>query len=160
MVNDAPTAGPGHPVAVAVARSRGEIRGVAETPVWSMSGAELLETLVGLARGRAEYDELEARVIREAEARGVFGEAGATSPAAWLAHATKMTHAEARRRVRLSERLEDHEAVREGMVAGQVLADQASAICVAVEELPADRGCGRCARRSSSVWLSTTTPRV
>ncbi len=51
-----------------------------------------------------------------------------------------MTHTEARRRTKLATTLDRHDPTREAMAAGQVLADQASAICAAVEELPADPG--------------------
>ncbi len=140
MAEDTHSTGSGHPIPVAVARSAAEIRSVAQTPTWSLRPAEVRESLVALVRRRAMDDELEARLIRAGEANGAFDETGAASAAAWLAHATKMTHTEARRRTKLATTLDRHDPTREAMAAGQVLADQATAICVAVEELPADPG--------------------
>ncbi len=136
MVKDAYTPGSGHPIPAAVARAEAEIRAVADTPTWSLRPAEVRDTLIRIAHARAEHDELEARLLAEGEHNGAFTEVGATTAAAWLAHATKMTHPEARRRVKLAQQLERHDVVRDGMAAGQVLADQAAVTCAAVDELP------------------------
>ena len=136
MVKDAHTPGSGHPIPAAVARAEAEIRAVADTPTWSLRPAEVRDTLTRIAQARAEHDELEARLLAEGEHNGAFTEVGATTAAAWLAHATKMTHPEARRRAKFATALPHHDPTREAMTAGQVLADQAAVICAAVEELP------------------------
>ncbi|TAL28028.1 MAG: HNH endonuclease, partial [Phenylobacterium sp.] len=49
---------------------------------------------------------------------------------------TRMTQAEAARKVKLAKALEQHEPVAEALAAGDVLLDQAAAICHAVDALP------------------------
>ncbi|WP_345454005.1 HNH endonuclease signature motif containing protein [Nocardioides marinquilinus] len=136
MAKDAHTDEPGHPIPAAVARARAAVRTVADVPAWSLSGSETREALVGIAQARAALDELEARLLSEGDTSGAFAEVGATSAAAWLAHATRMTRREARRRVALAGVLADLETTRESMSAGQMLADQAAEIGAAVSALP------------------------
>ncbi|WP_345455026.1 HNH endonuclease signature motif containing protein [Nocardioides marinquilinus] len=136
MAKGANTVEPGHPIPAAVVRVLAEIGNVADAPAWSLRSSETREALVGIARARAVLDELEARLLAEGETAGAFGEVGATSAAAWLAHATRMTRREARRRVALASALGRHETTREAMAGGQVLADQATVVCEAVEALP------------------------
>ncbi|GAA5143704.1 hypothetical protein GCM10023340_09730 [Nocardioides marinquilinus] len=136
MAKDAHTDEPGHSIPAAVACVRAAVGGVADVPAWSVRGAETREALVGIAQARAALDELEARLLAQGENGGAFAEVGATSAAAWLAHATRMTRREARRRVALAGALTDLETTREAMAAGQVLAEQAAEIGTAVQSLP------------------------
>lgn len=130
---------PRHPVAEGVARLHAELEQLAEVPVWSMGYAELGETLVALTRLRARVEELELRVAARADDREVGESSGAANAAAWWAHHTRMTHAEARRRVRLARSLDGpHERVGEALAAGEMLPEQATVVVAAVDALPDD----------------------
>jgi hypothetical protein len=138
MVKDVRNTGSGHPITVAVARVSAEINSVAEAPTWSMRPADLRDALAGIAQSRAQLDELETRVLAQAETGDALAESGATSTAALLAHTTRTTKFEAHRRVRLARHLPGHDVVRQAMVAGHVQSDQATVICAAVDALPDD----------------------
>src|SRR5690242_15275977 len=118
MVNDAHHPGSGHPITAAVARANTETRSVAAAPTWSMRPTDVRHALAQIARGRAQLDELEARVLAQAETGDALTEVGATSAAALLAQATHVTQHEAHRRVRLARQLPQHHEVREAMAAG------------------------------------------
>src|SRR5690242_10744351 len=136
MVDDAHRPESGHPIPVAVVPANTEIRSVADAPTWSMRPTDIRHALVQIARGRAQLDELEARVLAQAETGDALAHVGATSAAALLAHATQVTKHEAHRRVRLARQLPAHETVREAMAAGHLQSDQAAVICAAVDALP------------------------
>ena len=84
-----------------------------------MTPAEVRDTAARLLRKHAQDEELLARVIAEGERNGAFTESGATDAAAWLAHTTRITRAEAHRHVKLAHQLETHDPVRDAMAAGR-----------------------------------------
>ena len=127
---------PAHRVTEATAQMRAAIDSVRGAPVWSMTAAESAATLVELTRLEAQVAELKARVAVHADFLGVGSEAGATSTANWLAHATQQTRPAAHRVLRLRQALEAHPTTRKALATGEVLTDQAQVIVDAVERLP------------------------
>ncbi|GAB2728132.1 HNH endonuclease signature motif containing protein [Nocardioides pakistanensis] len=110
--------------------------GLGGVPAWSMTPAEQAEVLVVLDRVSSRMAELELRVLAAADRDQVGSEAGATSTAAWLAHATRQTRARCGAAVRLAEALDErYEATRRALAAGVVNTDQARVIAQAVDAL-------------------------
>src|SRR4051812_16061512 len=118
---------PRHRISVATAQMRAAAASVAGASVWSMDAAETAATLVSLTRLEAQVAELKARVAAHADNHHVGEEAGATSTANWLAHATKHTHGAAHGVVRLGHALEAHPVTRDALATGSLLVDQAHA---------------------------------
>ena len=128
-----------HPVVDAVQQLEDALAGVADQATWSLSDEEIRDALPRLTRVIARAQELEERVAAQAETNQVGDASGATSTAAWWAVGTRMTRAEAHRKVRLGVALaNDHEPVRAALAAGQLLSDQARVIVDAVDRLPAE----------------------
>jgi hypothetical protein len=128
-----------HPVVGAVARVRGELDRVSESPLWTLGERETEELLVEVTGLRARLAELELRVAAHAERVDVGARHGATSTASWWAHRCRLTRAEAHRRMRLAGRLaEAHEPVADALAAGQLGEDQAGVVVAAVDALPVD----------------------
>ena len=67
----------------------GALDRLADTPMWSMTPEEERVALVELRMQRARLDELELRLLVQADRDGVGAESGAVSTPAWLAHATE-----------------------------------------------------------------------
>ena len=128
-----------HPIVDAVQQLEDILSEVADQPTWSLSDGETREVLPRVTRAIARAKELELRIAAQAEAAQVGDASGATSTAAWWSVETKMTRAEAQRKVRLGVSLNgDHEPVRAALAAGEMLTDQARVIVEAVDRLPAD----------------------
>jgi hypothetical protein len=95
-------------------------------------------SLVALTRLEARVAELKLRVLAHAGEIQVQETAGATTPATWLASATRTTVRAARRAAVLAEALGDYEVLRAAMAAGGVLVEQAEVIARALDALPVD----------------------
>ncbi|CUR57275.1 HNH nuclease (fragment) [metagenome] len=151
-----------HVVTRAVGSLRASLSGLAEVPLWSMGAAETATTLVEVTRLAAQVAELELRVAAHAERVGVEEPTGATSAAAWWAHAGHLTRREAHTKVRLAVALDsEHEPVRDALAAGVLVLEQAAVIVRAVEELPdgLDPNSPLAPGPSWSPWVVTTTRR-
>ncbi len=111
---------------------------MAETPLWTLAERESEELLVEVTRLRSRVAELELRIAAHADRVDVGAREGATSTASWWAHHTRLTRAEAHRRMRLARRLDDHEPVADALATGDLNPDQAAVILDALESLPAD----------------------
>lgn len=129
---------PSHPVARAVAGARGLLTEVVETPVWSLTGAQLLAAQQQASRLAAQVAEVEARLLQQVETSQGFGASGATSAANWLAHHLKHTRQSGHRVAALGEALGRYEAIRTALARGVVLPDQARVITAALDALPDD----------------------
>jgi hypothetical protein len=127
---------PRHPVASFVARMHDELDDLTGRPIWSMGDEETRHTLAEATRLAARLAALELKVARHADRNRVGDTSGATSAGVWWANATRMTQAEAARKVKLAKALEEHEPVAEALAAGDVLLDQARVITAAVDALP------------------------
>ena len=108
------------------------------TPAWSLNAEETTAAITRLSTGLARLAEVETRLIGQAEALDLPGVMGARSTAAWMARTTRMTRGEANRKCSLAKTLRSHEQTRHAMAAGDVLAEQATAITGAVEALDDD----------------------
>ena len=94
-----PPAGPadgpapaGHAVVRFAASLSGALDRLADTPTWSMTPAEQRVALVELRKQRTRLEELELRVLVQADRDGVGADSGAVSRRRrGLAHATRTT---------------------------------------------------------------------
>lgn len=137
-----PPAGPppaGHSVTRFVGSLSSALDRLAQVPLWSMSPAEQREALVELRKQRARLQELELRLLVQADRDGVGGDSGAVSTPAWLAHATKSTTASCHRDLHLAARLDDQfVATRQALAMGIIDVEKAAIITSAVESLTAE----------------------
>ncbi|GEP35133.1 HNH endonuclease [Nocardioides szechwanensis] len=127
---------PRHPVASFVARMHDELDDITGRPMWSMDDDETRHTLVQATRLLARLSALELKVAAHADRNRVGEASGATSVGVRWANQTRMTQAEAHRKVKLAKALEAHGPVGEALARGDVLVDQARVITDAVAALP------------------------
>jgi hypothetical protein len=129
-----------HPVHGFAGAALAAVRRVADAPAWALSPAEQAETLVELTRLQAAVAELRLRVLAVADTADLGSVSGATSTAAWLAHATQQTRKQAHADVRLARALADSllAPTRAALAAAQVNVDQAWVVVRMVEDLRAD----------------------
>lgn len=105
-------------------------------PTLAMTPDEQRETLLVLNRLASRLTELDLKVLSAAERTQVGADSGATSTAAWLAHATRQTRPRCSAAVRLACDLDtDFEATRLALGRGAVNADQAQVIVSSVQAL-------------------------
>jgi hypothetical protein len=107
---------------------------------WTMTPAELQAVLPRITRARARLDEIELRVLLEADRHSVGEDLGATNTPAWWAHVTGQRVPAAHGVAKLAERLDQdtHTTLREALAAGRVNCDQARVVLDAVDALPTD----------------------
>ena len=67
----------------------GALDRLADAPLWSMTPEEQRHALVKIRQQRARLEELELRMLGQADRDQVGADSGATSTPAWLAHETK-----------------------------------------------------------------------
>ena len=134
-----PPSGPppaGHAVVRFAASLSGALDRLAQVPTWSMTPAEQREALVELRRQRARLEELELRVLVQADRDGIGADSGAVSTPAWLAHATRTTGASCHRDLHLARKLDERfTATRAALASGIIDATKAGIITAAVESL-------------------------
>ena len=134
-----PPAGPppvGHAVVRFAASLSGALDRLTQVPTWSMTSAEQREALVELRRQRARLEELELRVLVQADRDGIGADSGAVSTPAWLAHATRTTGASCHRDLHLARKLDERfTATRASLSSGIIDAKKAGIITAAVESL-------------------------
>jgi Domain of unknown function (DUF222) len=127
----------GHAIARFSSRLHQVLDGLLGAPAWSMTVAEQRTVLVELSRAEARISELRLRVLAEADRSDVAAESGASSTAAWLAHATRRVRAVARADVRLAEQLDTtYTATRDALASGLVDLGQSRVIVRAIDALP------------------------
>ncbi|MEP7740422.1 DUF222 domain-containing protein [Nocardioides sp. 31GB23] len=127
-----------HPINGALARMHSLLDELAEVPTWSMSQTATAEALVDFSRLEARVVELKSRTLAHAETVAVAETNASPSVAVWHSNATRSTKRESFRQVRLAEGLDRYDLVREALGRGEVVAEQASVICTALDELPDD----------------------
>ncbi|MDO3395206.1 DUF222 domain-containing protein [Nocardioides sp. SOB44] len=127
-----------HPINGAVARMHSLLDELAEVPTWSMGQAATAEAMVDIARLEARVVELKSRTLVHAESVAVAETNASPSVAVWHSNATRSTKRESFRQVRLAAGLDRYDVVREALGRGDVIAEQASVICTALDELPDD----------------------
>jgi hypothetical protein len=133
----------GHLIARFSSRLHVVLDGLGHTPAWSMTADEQRTVLVELTRAQARIGELRLRVLAAGNSADIAAQSGASSTAAWLAHATTGMGSVARAEVRLAAQLDTTcAATREALAAGRVSLGQAGVIVKAVNGLPAEAGAG------------------
>ncbi len=101
-----------------------------------MTPEEQRETALLLNRLKSRVAELDMRVLAGADRNEVGGDSGATSTAAWLAHATRQTRARCAGTLKLAIKLDEgFAATRESLAWGRINLDQARVIVEAVNLL-------------------------
>jgi hypothetical protein len=127
----------GHVIARFSTRLHAVLDELATAPAWSMTAAEQRAALVDLARAESRLGELRLRVLVAADRGDVGAESGASSTAAWMAHATRRVRSLAHADVALATRLDEtFTATRAALAAGLLDLGQARVIVRAVEALP------------------------
>ncbi|MEP7739303.1 DUF222 domain-containing protein, partial [Nocardioides sp. 31GB23] len=86
----------------------------------------------------ARLVEVRSQLLSHAETVAVAETNASPSVAVWHSNATRSTKRESFRQVRLAEGLVRYDLVREALGRGDVIAEQASVICTALDELPDD----------------------
>ncbi|MDE0779069.1 MAG: DUF222 domain-containing protein, partial [Nocardioides sp.] len=130
--------GTGHPILACLEVLEAQLDQITGTPAWSLNAEETTAAITRLTSDLARLAEVETRLIGQAEALDLPGTMGARSTAAWLARTTRMTRGEANRKCSLAKSLRSHEQTRHAMAAGDVLAEQATVITGAVDDLDDD----------------------
>src|SRR5690242_6128866 len=125
-----------HPVAAFAARAGDQLKDLAGAPIWSMSDAELRDTLLHLAQVEAQLSALRLGVLAEAARRGATDVDGSPSAAEWVAVRTQQTRPSARADLRLAESLEHLPILARALQTGEILLEQARVIATAVDRLP------------------------
>ena len=105
--------------------------------VGGLDVSSVAETVQELTAAMHRLQALRAAVLARGELVDVAESTGATSTPAWLAHATRTTHREARKAVKLAAALDRHEPTSVELGAGRIGADQAEVVMQAVDALPA-----------------------
>jgi hypothetical protein len=109
---------------------------LAETPTWSMTREEQRGALLELRRQRNRLQELELRVLVQADRDDVGADSGAVSTPAWLAHATRTSTASCHRDLHLAGKLDSRFGqTRAALAAGVIDAEKAGIVTHAVERL-------------------------
>ena len=128
---------PRHPVLACAAQAHAAVDEAALADPVLMTTSEKAEALVELSRAADRLHGLRMRVLAASD--DVADDAGARSPAAWLAHHTRGSHGAALADARVAEALEHRwHQVRAGLLAGSVNLEQARVITRALDDLPDD----------------------
>lgn len=109
-------------------------------PVSTLSDEALAETIAERLRGLARQQAALLEEVAEAERRDLATTLGSTGLTALLRSLAPLTAGEATRHHRLARALDRHDATREALVRGELLADQAAEIVAAVDALPRSVG--------------------
>ncbi|MFD0520409.1 HNH endonuclease signature motif containing protein [Paractinoplanes durhamensis] len=121
-------------------RSRTALAECADASVWALSDADLLASLEQAWIGVQQLTGVAARLIRQAEVRGLPRAEAASSTVVWLRQRLHTSPAEAQRLVRLAEVLDASPALDAAVAAGTVSAEQARVIGSAIADLPDEAG--------------------
>ncbi|MDF9716089.1 DUF222 domain-containing protein [Nocardioides sp. ChNu-153] len=128
-----------HPLTEVLARLDDVVGEGFEVGLLSASPSETGAALVELERAANRLAALRARVLAHAAAVRVEDENGAPSTAVWLANATRVTRADAHRRVRAAVAAEErYDALAVAAARGAVAPDQAEVIVRALDDLADD----------------------
>jgi hypothetical protein len=127
-----------HQVDRGIAAAGAAVCELADASLLGLDARATGEALVSLARLESQVAELRLRVLSHAGEVHVQETTGATTPATWLASATRVTVRAARRATVLAEALGDYELLRTGMAEGSVNVEQAHVIVRALDALPAE----------------------
>jgi hypothetical protein len=133
------TPSPAHQVVRFLDSLSGALDRLAEAPLWSMTPDEQRGALVAIHQQRSRLEELELRLLAQADRDQVGAETGATSTPAWLAHETKTGRAARFADLHLAEALaEGFEVTRQALAAGAIDTEKARIVIGAVKTLTAE----------------------
>jgi cell division protein FtsB len=130
--------GTGHPILACLDVLEAELDAIKDAPAWSLNAEETEAAITRLSADLARLAEVETRLLGQAESLDLPGQLGASSLSAWLARTTRMTKGEAGRHTKLAKTLSCHDQTRQAVARGDVLAEQATAITAAVDDLDDD----------------------
>jgi hypothetical protein len=125
-----------HPVVEFAQRLSARLDSLAGTPLLSLPPEQQRETLLELARCRAQLETLQLRLLVQAEDSEATSDTGAASAADWLAIETRQVRRDARSDLKLATSLQQHPCLSAAMGAGRVNTDQARAIVASLARLP------------------------
>ncbi|MCM0621049.1 HNH endonuclease signature motif containing protein [Nocardioides bruguierae] len=131
-----PAPGEQHPVTRVLARLDTAVGEALEVPLLGLDEPRAAEALAAVTAVESRLVALRARLTSQAEAVGVGTGTGTRDAGAWLAHRSRLSSAEARRRSRFAQRLVRWQAVAAALAEGDVNAEQAQAITTALDDLP------------------------
>ena len=129
-----------HPLHVFAARLHGALDTVGSPAPWSLTQAELTETLTELHAGVARLQGHALTLVGHADATNLASETGQVSTAALLRSLTRMTVAEANRAVKTAGLMERMPPTADALLTGAVNVAQAAEILKAVAALPEEVG--------------------
>jgi len=129
-----------HPLQSMVSALTSAVAVGVDAPAWTLTPRQLAGLLPQLRAVRNQLEAIELSMLREADRQHVGDPVGFANTAGWWSAVTRSTKPEARREIKLAERLDDdaHRAVRAAALDGAVTVDQAAVIIGAVEDLPTD----------------------
>ena len=126
-----------HPVVATVLDLRSTLSTLSETPVWGLSTTDTEAGLLEVTALATQVAQLQLRLLAHAGRVNVGQSVGATSPANWLAHASRTTRPAVHRAARLAARLEEaHPVVDQALATAAINVEQATVIVDAVDDLP------------------------
>jgi hypothetical protein len=110
-----------------------------DAPVWPLSDAELVATLLAMHREQQRLAAVQLALVREVDGRGLAAREGASGTAVWLRGRLNLTVPATRRLVALAAALEAApEVVRDALASGRISLDHAQVVSAAVAALPAE----------------------
>jgi hypothetical protein len=120
--------------------SRAALAACADTAVWALPDAELLACLDEAWAGVQQITAIAARLVRQAEVRGIPQVEAASSTAVWLRQRLRINPAVGARLAGLGAALDRSSKLDSAVSSGEVATDQALTIASAIDDLPADTG--------------------
>ncbi|MFD0822731.1 DUF222 domain-containing protein, partial [Micromonospora zhanjiangensis] len=121
----------------ALARADEQVSSCVDVPVWALSEADLVGSLVAVHRLEQRLAAVKLALIREVDGRALGGGHGASSTAVWLRDRLRVDVRTARRTVALASALDGlPNVVRVALGRGVVGVEQSQAICDALGQLP------------------------
>jgi len=129
-----------HPLESMVAALESVVADGVNAHAWTLSPNQLAELLPRLAVVERQVGAVKLSMLREADRAQVGDPNGFANTVGWWSQVTRSTKPDARRDLKLAERLDadEHTPVRAAALAGAVSVDQAAVIIKSVDDLPTD----------------------
>lgn len=126
-----------HPAVEAAGAIGAALDALAEANLWSLPDGEMGSLLVELERLSRRLAHAQVVALGQANGTGLAVRDGATSLAAWLRAAADVPNATSKARLALSVALRRRPATGTAFAAGDISMDAATAVCAALDSLPA-----------------------
>jgi len=129
-----------HPLESMVAALASVVDAGVDGAAWTLTPRQLVELLPRLHASIRQLEAVELTLLREADRAQVGDPNGFANTVGWWSQVTRSTKPDARRDLKLAERLDadEHAPVRAAALAGAVSVDQAAVIIKSVDDLPTD----------------------